>query len=59
LVDRLISAAGAVSHFAGRLVRAGGLRQRSASMLVAGVLAVMALAGIVVGVRGAPDVLRR
>jgi hypothetical protein len=58
LVDRLISAAGAVSHVAGRLIRAGGLRQRGASMLVAGVLAVVAIAGIVIGVRADDRTLR-
>jgi hypothetical protein len=58
LTDRLISAAGAISHVAGRLIRAGGLRQRGASMLVAGVLAVVAMAGIVLGIRADDATLR-
>jgi hypothetical protein len=58
LVDRLFSAAGAVSHLAGRLIRAGGLRQRSASLLVAGLLAVVAMAAVVIGVRGDDATLR-
>lgn len=58
MVDRLISVAGAVSHLAGRLVRAGGLRQRGASMLVAGLLAVVAMAGVVLGVRADDATLR-
>ena len=58
LIDRLISAAGAVSHAAGRLFRAGGLRQRSASMLVAGVLTVAALAGVIIGLRADDTTLR-
>ena len=58
MTDRLISAAGAISHVAGRLIRAGGLRQRGASMLVAGVLAVVAMAGVVLGVRADDATLR-
>jgi len=54
LFDRLISGAGAVSHLAGRLVRAGGLGQRMASLLIAGVLALAALGGFVFGI-GADD----
>jgi hypothetical protein len=58
LVDRLISAAGAISHYAGRLIRVGGLRQRGASMLVAGLLAVVAMAGVVIGLRADDTTLR-
>jgi hypothetical protein len=59
VIDRLVSGAGAVSHLAGRLLRAGGLRQRSGSTLVAGLLAVVAMAGIVIGVRADDTTLRK
>jgi hypothetical protein len=59
VIDRLISGAGVVSHLAGRPVRAGGLRQRSGSALVAALLIIVAIAGIVIGVRADDTTLHK
>jgi hypothetical protein len=58
MFDRLISGAGAVSHAAGRLVRGVGLGQRPASMSIAAVLGVAAVAGFVVGLDRVDPTLR-